>query len=556
MIKYIIKVKKYLVMQVVLNAAVILLLSLLPVIHRILFDRVAQKSDLNIELYIVIYCIVLLAIALLSFLESLTTNKGNVEFKRVIKKDLFRSITVFTDKKFKQKTVPGYISVFNNDLSTIQNEYLSGIVSIIKAINMIIIYSLTIVIFFDWRIAVLLSVISVLNITFFPRFTSKTLSKQKHEELRKTELYTSKFSDLLQGIRLFNSKTRNNLVDEHDKKLLYVSDIEYRYGRTRSLAIVINGGSTYLINFVSVLLAAYLAIEEVITIGAAIASLGYIFSFISPMQMLMNAINSLNSSKNVKKEIEALIINDQSTLVKEKVQEFKSAIKIDNISISFDEFKIDDFSFNFEKGKKYALIGSTGCGKSTILKSMAGINDLESGAIIIDDRDICEVDTSDVVAYLDQSEHIFSDDFNDNVTVYGSYSMGLINKIKDAINKHTYRTISRSNDCTMLSGGEKRIISVLRKFLQDPSVLLLDEPFTGVDKNLSKTLLREMLGYRDKTIIMVTHSIREEDLENFDEILLMRDGQVICSGDYSRIKEIIEYNDLVCSEITNIAAIS
>ena len=546
--KYIMKVKKYLISQIIIDALLVIILSFLPVIQKNLFDTIEGKGELHIGNYIFLYMFSLIIIAVLAYFNYLITSKGSIEFRRILKKDLFRSITFYNNKKFIEKSVPEYISIFNNDLASIDEDYLLGMVSIIKAVNMIIIYSVTIILFFDWRIAILLSVISVISITIFPRFTSKKLANQKYEELKKTELYTLKFTDLLQGIRLFNNKTRKHLELEHEKKLGEMADIEYKYGRMRSIAIVVNGGSTYLINFISILLAAYLCIEGKITIGAAVASLGYIYSYIPPMQMLMKAINGLNASKDVRKKLINLLDSYEGTTQYEKIKELKSNIEIKNMNIKFDEFEVKDFSFKFEKGKKYALIGSSGSGKSTILKGLAGINKIESGNIYIDGLDISNIDTSDVLAYLDQNEYIFSDGFENNITVYDSYSMIGIDKIKNSIDKYVYNTISKSKNCNELSGGEKKTVAIFRKLIQESSILLLDEPFTGVDKKLSKILMDELLKLEDKTIIMVTHDIKEE-LEGFEEIILMKNGQVIKNGEFSVISETPEYNNLANGEI-------
>lgn len=546
--KYIMKVKKYLIAQIIVAALLVIILSFLPVIQKSLFDTIEQKRGLNIGNYIFLYGLSLIVIAVLSYFDHLITSRGNIEFRRILKKDLFRSITFYSNKKFTKKSVPDYISIFNNDIVAIENDYLSGIVGIIKAVNMIIIYSITIILFFDWRIALLLSVISVVNITIFPRFTSKKLADEKYEELKKTELYTSKFADLLRGIRLFNNRTRKHLELEHEKKLGEVADIEYKYGRTRTIAIIINGGSTYFINFISIILAAYLCIEGKITIGAAVASLGYIYSYISPMQMLMKAINGLNASKDARKKMDKLLDSGKKTTHCEKIKELKSSIEVENMNITFDEFKIKDFSFKFEKGKKYALIGSSGSGKSTVLKSLAGINKIDSGNISIDGSDITRIDTSDVIAYLDQNEYIFSDGFENNITVYNSYSMMGIDRIKSSIDKCIYNTIAKSKNCNELSGGEKKVVAILRKLIQGSSVILLDEPFTGVDKKLAKTLMNDLLKLEDQTIIMVTHDIKEE-LEGFEEIILMKDGQVIKNGDFSVIRKTPEYNSLANEEV-------
>lgn len=546
--KYIMKVKKYIIGQIVVDALLVLMLSFLPVIQRDLFDTIEQKSRLNIWSYISLYVLCLIGVAALSYFGYLITSKGSIEFRRILKKDLFSSITLYSNKKFIDKSVPEYISIFNNDLVAIDDDYLSGMVSIIKAINMIIIYSVTIILYFNWRIAILLSVISVINITICPKFTSKKLSEDKNEELKKIESYTFKFTDLLRGVRLFNNRTRNHLELEHDKKLQEMADIEYKYGRMRTIAIIINGGSTYLINFFSVVLAAYLCIEGKITVGAAVASLGYIYSYISPMQMLMKAINGLNASKEVRKKMEKLLNSEKRTIHCEKVKELKSSIEIKNMNINFEEFEVKDFSYKFEKGKKYAIIGSSGSGKSTVLKCLAGINKIESGNIYIDGLDISKIDTSDVLAYLDQNEYIFSDRFENNITVYNSYSMIGIDRIKNSIDKSIYNTIAKSKNCNQLSGGEKKIVAIFRKLIQESSILLLDEPFTGVDKELAKTLMNELLKLEDKTIIMVTHDIKDE-LEKFEEIILMEDGQIIKNGEFCVINKTSEYNSLANGEI-------
>lgn len=546
--KYIMKVKKYIVGQIAVNAILVIILSFLPVIQKDLFDTIEQKRELNIGNYIFLYLLSLVVIAMLSYFDCVITSRGSIEFRRLLKKDLFRAITFYSNKRFIEKSVPEYISIFNNDLAAIDEDYLSGIVSISKAINMIIIYSLTIMIFFDWRIAVLLSVISIISITIFPQFTSKKLAREKHEELEKKELYTLKFTDLLKGIRLFNKRTRKHLELEHEKKLGEMAHIEYKYGETRTIAIIINGGSTYLINFISIVLAAYLCIEGKITIGAAVASLGYIYSYISPMQMLMKAINGLNASKDVRRKLEEFLHSEKIISPCEKVKELKSNIEIKNMNINFDEFEVKDFSFKFEKGKKYALIGSSGSGKSTVLKSLAGINKIESGNIYIDGLDISKIDTSDVLAYLDQNEYIFSDSFENNVTVYNSYSIIGIDRIKNSIDKCIYNTIAKSENCNELSGGEKKIVAIFRKLIQESSILLLDEPFTGVDKELAKTFMDELLKLEDKTIIMVTHDMKEE-LQKFEEIILMEDGQVIKNGEFCVISETPEYKRLINGEV-------
>ncbi|WDV45371.1 ABC transporter ATP-binding protein [Clostridiaceae bacterium M8S5] len=528
------KIKKYIIGQVGLDAVVVMLISYLPVLQKKMFDIIEQNRKLNIGDFILIYLLCLSAIIGLSYINMLITSRGNIRFRSLLKKDLFKAITNYRNYRFTLKSVPEYISIFNNDIAAIQEDYLKGLISIVKSINMIIIYGATIFIFIDWRIAILISVISIFNIVIFPKFTSKKLAKSRSKYLNKTENYVAKFSDLLQGIRLFNTKTRKQFEYEHSKKMEELSNKQFRYGLTKSKSLVLNGASIYLLYVVSIAMVAYLYITKQISIGAALVSVGYVEVFIHPIQTLMGAINGLNSSKDVREKYKSLIKNEEHTGYDSEFECLKKDIEIKGMNIKFDTFEINNFSYRFEKGKKYALIGRSGSGKSTILKSLVGVNKIDSGDILINGIDSEQFDKSRIFSYMDQDEYIFEEDFKNNVTVFNTYPIRGINRIKDKIENNMYEIITKSENCKLLSGGEKKVVSIMRKLAQDAPILVLDEPFAGVDKKLYRTLLGELLNLKDKTVIMTTHNIKE-GLEKFDEVIFMNNGKVIKKGDFNTI---------------------
>ena len=87
--------------------------------------------------------------------------------------------------------------------------------------------------------------------------------------------------------------------------------------------------------------------------------------------------------------------------------------------------------------------------------------------------------------------------------------------------------IKSKGSCQELSGGEKQVLNILRMLLIDTPIFLLDEPFSAVDVDATKILEKAIFSIQDKTMIVVTHKIMEENLKYFDEILMIEKGQLI-----------------------------
>lgn len=544
--KYLMKIKRYIFCQIALDAVVVALLAALPVFQKFIFDRLQEKKEIHLGRFMGAYVVCLIGIVVISYLSLLVKNKGGIEFKRILKNELFSSITRYSHGRFKERDTAGYISIFNNDIQALKEDYLSSIAGIIKTINTIIIYGGAMLIFIHWKLAVLVVASSVLNIIIFPRLTSKKLSRERNEYLNVTEEYVQKFSDLARGIKLFNSRTREQLNREHNKKLDKLSAQQWKYGITKTGAFALNDAATNILNLVIIAAAVIMVVRREISVGTAVASLGFMEAFVDPIQRLMDYLTKLNSSKDVKKKFLKLLGGDfeESNM---EAYDFKDSIQMKDVSIKYDTFSMENFTYTFKRGRKYALIGSSGSGKSTILKAAAGINDLNSGKIFIDGEERANSRGNGLISYMDQSEHIFSDTFMNNITLYDSYTPRGLNRIKSSIEKKTAEAVSSSDDCSKLSGGEKKVVSIMRKLVQDSPVIMLDEPFAGADKELSRTLMNRITELEDKTLIMITHGLGEE-LENFDEILFIKDGEVIHKGSYNEVSHTEEFKKLVDQE--------
>ena len=126
---------------------------------------------------------------------------------------------------------------------------------------------------------------------------------------------------------------------------------------------------------------------------------------------------------------------------------------------------------------------------------------------------------------MSQHEHIYRASVKENVTVFDSYSYDYIPNnaheisiINDILNRNT-------TDCSNFSGGEKRVLALLRILCRKGEILVLDEPFTGVDtESISK--LEDVLLKSDQTVLIVTHNTSIEHLKKFDNVIKVIDGKV------------------------------
>lgn len=213
-------------------------------------------------------------------------------------------------------------------------------------------------------------------------------------------------------------------------------------------------------------------------------------------------------------------------------------IELKNINKTYGSFKAsDDVSFGIEKGKLVALLGPSGSGKTTILRMIAGLENPDSGEIIIDGKTVNNVPASKRgIGFVFQSYALFR-----YMTVYENIAFGLrvqkVNKADiDARVKELVRLIGlegfEGRYPSQLSGGQRQRVAFARALAPNPQVLLLDEPFAAIDAKVRQELrswLKEMIAKLGVTSIFVTHD-QDEAIEVADEIIVTNRGRIEQTG--------------------------
>lgn len=216
-------------------------------------------------------------------------------------------------------------------------------------------------------------------------------------------------------------------------------------------------------------------------------------------------------------------------------------ITFENVSFGYTDKKIiNDLSFSLEENKSYALVGSSGSGKSTIAKLISGFYKVDSGVIKIGDKSISSYTEEALInniAFVFQNVKLFKTSIYDNVKigkadasyeeVMAAMNLAGCNSILGKFSEREQTQIGTKG--VYLSGGEKQRIAIARAILKDAKIIIMDEASAAVDPENEYELQRAFSNLiKDKTVIMIAH--RLPSIRKVDEILVMDNGEIIERG--------------------------
>ena len=273
-------------------------------------------------------------------------------------------------------------------------------------------------------------------------------------------------------------------------------------------------------------LTGYLAVQQIVTIGSlsATASLaGDIFNTVSNISQYLAIIKS---SKPIFDKFEALepahYISQNLTPIDE--------LSLENISFAYQENPLfTGLSYRFKIGGKYAITGNSGSGKSTLLNLLAGKNRHYQGTIRYGKNSILDVDYDSLyenMIYINQHDSQIEGTILENLTFGEELSVDYIYKILEALDLK--QVISQLPDGlntkigdkgSLLSGGQLQRLSIARALLHDKPILLLDESTSGLDQETMLKIENLLIQQKHKTLIMVTHHLHPEILQQLDGVL-------------------------------------
>ena len=267
-----------------------------------------------------------------------------------------------------------------------------------------------------------------------------------------------------------------------------------------------------------------------------VATVGWVTSIVQQAEASQKRINEFLGQ-------EPEIINPKGG---KKTQSY--SIEFDNVSFSYEDTKdkaVNEVSFQLEAGKTLAVLGRTGCGKTTLLQLITRMYDVSSGVVKVGGIDVRELDLNELRSHIGavpQEAFLFSDTLENNIR-FGKADTTKI-EVENAARKAAvhnsimnfskgYQTVIGERGVS-LSGGQKQRMSIARALIKQPEILLFDDSFSAVDTQTEETILRNLKSMSfQSTTIVVCH--RVSSAKNADFIMVMEEGRIIQYGTHNAL---------------------
>ncbi|MCL1141221.1 heme ABC transporter ATP-binding protein/permease CydC [Shewanella gaetbuli] len=433
------------------------------------------------------------------------------------------------------------------DIDTLDHLYLRLIIPISASV-LTILALYVFISFFDPALALMLCGFLLVMLIVFPTIFYR-LGKQPGENLVQTkQAFRVQLLDVIQGqaeLSLFAANQRYLGKLYQQQQVFFNSQINMAKitGLSQALLVLTNG--------IIVLLMLYFAATAVGSAnppGALFAMV--VFATMACLEMMMpiaGAFQHLSSTVLAAKRVSA--ITNQTPAIAfdaNKTTKAKSgALTLNQVHFGYHENQpiLKGVNLNIAAGQKVAILGKTGCGKSSLLSLITREWQAQSGTIQLDSVDIKhynEASLRSAISVVSQRVHLFNGTLRDNLRIALPYVEG------EKVTAHDERIMSVLQQVGLghllegdkplrlwmgeggrqLSGGEQRRIGVARALLRDSPLLLLDEPTEGLDKQTEREILATLFDFsQDKTLLMISH--RTTLLTEMDAIYHMVNGQLV-----------------------------
>lgn len=282
-----------------------------------------------------------------------------------------------------------------------------------------------------------------------------------------------------------------------------------------------------------------------LTIGQIFAVFGYLWFMLSPVQELLSIQYSWYSASAAMKRLNGILDMPEENRPIATVNPFEKGepieVEFKNVSFAYDAERnvLDDFSLKIPKGKRVALVGASGGGKSTLIQLLLGIYQKDSGDILVNGHTIETVSYEALrkeLAVVLQQPMIFNDTLRQNLTLRQEYSdnelwsaleVAQLISLKDTLPNGLDSHIGRQG--VRLSGGQRQRLAIARMVLSNPELVILDEATSALDTSTEAELHLALNRFlKNRTTLIVAH--RLSAVKQADLIYVLEDGKVIQSG--------------------------
>lgn len=551
-LKYIGKYKFSFIISLVLTLFSTVCTLYIPVLAGEAIDMIVSKGNVNFAGLTKILILILVAIIIGGISQYFTNTLNNRMANNTVKDmrtDAFNNLQYVPVSYIDSRNTGDIVSRIIADAEQFSDGLILGFQNLFSGV-------ITILgtLFFMFTINIWLALI-VLVLTPLSLFVSKFISKRTYKYFKKQSEQrgkeTSYIEEMLSNIKVVKSYHREN---ENSENFDVINEELGKDSLNATFFSSLTNPCTRFVNSIVYavvgLSGALFAINGIITVGNLSASLTYANQYTKPFNDITGVITELqNAIACAGRLLEVIDAKRESDAKGQLPSNVKGDFTVSDVAFSYDKNKelIKNLSFELKSGQRLAVVGPTGCGKTTLINLLMHFYDIDSGSIKVDSVDINTISRKSLrqnVGMVLQDTWLKSGTIKENI-VFGNENVTDEQVIEAAKKSHAHSFIKKlhngydtfiGEDGGSLSTGQKQLICITRLMLNPPPILILDEATSSIDLLTEQRITRSFMKLmKDRTSFVVAHRLKT--IVESDLILVMKDGKVIESGTHKSLME-------------------
>ena len=524
----------------------------IPVLIGQAIDNIIDKSNVNFAnvIQILIYIgISIVGVTVFQWVMNYLTNVISYKTVRDLRREVFDKFNSVPLSYIDTHKHGDLISRVINDVEAVGDgitqvflQLFSGVVTIVGTL----IFMLAI----DWRIGLAVFILTPLSL-----FVAGFIGKLMHKSFQEQQILQGDISSYVEEhvgnqriVKAFSYEER--AFEEFEKFNTKLFDVGFKAQFAGALANPCTRFVNALVYAAVGIFGAVTAISGTLSVGQLSCFLTYANQYTKPFNEVTGVLTQLQTAMAAATRVfDVLEAKDETpdSANSNHIQNCKGNVKIENVSFSYTKEKplITNFSLDVKSGSHIAIVGPTGCGKTTLINLLMRFYDTDKGTISIDGVDIKTIprdELRDIYGMVLQDSWLFNGTIMENLK-YGNENATdeeVISAAKSAYAHSFIRRMANGYDTVIsegggnLSQGQKQLLCITRAILSDPSILILDEATSSIDTlteiRVQKAFAKMMNG---KTSFVVAH--RLSTIKESDVILVMKDGNIVEQGNHEQL---------------------
>ncbi len=518
-----------------------------PALQSSAIDIIAKSKSGNLAMTVALMLGIYLFYSGSQLLQGLISAKLSQRIVKRMREELFGKLMDLPVKYLDTHSHGDVMSRMTNDIENISTTVSQSLPSLFSGV-LTIIGTVTIMLLYCWQLA-LLSFATV----FLTVIATKVLSKKVRRFSRRRQMLLGQLNgtveEMVSGYRTVVAYNHQDITTE---EFCETADNLTKAGiKTDIFSGVMGPIMNCIGNIGFVIIAAfggYFSIKGLISVGVISAFIVYAKQFSRPINEIAQVYGQLQTAIAGAERVFGVLDETSEDVAGEEFKETKNAeVVFRHIQFSYDSEHpvLHDFSLTIPSGKKVALVGATGSGKTTVVNLLMRFYDADSGEILIDGQKLSGISRASLrknIAIVLQDTVLFSDTVKNNLK-YGNDSASddeidaaaAMSRCKEMIEMlpqgyDTLLTGSGEN----ISQGQRQLLAIARAFVADPKILILDEATSNVDTRTEKAIQDAMHRVmQNRTSIVIAH--RLSTIRDADIIVVMDHGKIVESGGHKTL---------------------